>query len=488
MGLLPYSEPDRFYANSLPSRTHDAAALTNLVLLAVVFFLLIRALRKLLAAGKTKAAAGLFLIPALVVLNGLRMLAAEGLPILRSQLMQVAGERTAFWLAAAALILMAERIYAWRNRLLRIAALMALLLSPFVLFSVGQTVVRIIYPPAPLPAYPPPATRLPPVAQGHIRVVWVIFDELDYRLAFVDRPGSVAMTEFDRLRGESLFATHASSPATDTLPSIPSLLSGRLFARYQPAGPDDLLLFEPGSPAPERWSGPTTIFASARRKGLNTGVIGFYIPYCRVLNDVLTGCSWYETSTRANASGFQFVTVVGNQLRSLAETSFFSLFGQSLFVKRRVRYLGELHENACKMASDPDFGLVFLHYPVPHAPHPYDRITKSFTKANTMFAGYPDSLALADRLLGQLREAITRAGLWDSTLLLVSSDHPYRNSRQIDGKSDPRVPFLVKLPGQRTSVEYSPPMHTLVSRGLLEAALEGAIRTPEDAAKWLEGR
>ena len=37
------------------------------------------------------------------------------------------------------------------------------------------------------------------------------------------------------------------------------------------------------------------------------------------------------------------------------------------------------------------------------------------------------------------------AGLWESTTVLISADHPYRESEALDGKSDPRVPFLLKL-------------------------------------------
>ena len=51
-----------------------------------------------------------------------------------------------------------------------------------------------------------------PVHEGQPRVVWIIFDEADYRMIFEQRPASLEMPEFDRLREESLSANNAISP------------------------------------------------------------------------------------------------------------------------------------------------------------------------------------------------------------------------------------------------------------------------------------
>ena len=83
------------------------------------------------------------------------------------------------------------------------------------------------------------------------------------------------------------------------------------------------------------------------------------------------------------------------------------------------------------------------------------------------------------------REAMTNAGLWDKTTVLVSSDHPNRMSLEVDGKEDPRVPFLLKLAGQTSSVTYNPVLQTIVTKPLLEAILDRKITTPEDVITWL---
>ena len=80
---------------------------------------------------------------------------------------------------------------------------------------------------------------------------------------------------------------------------------------------------------------------------------------------------------------------------------------------------------------------------------------------------------------------MTTAGLWDKTTVLVTSDHPNRSSMSVDGKSDPRVPFLLKLAGQISGLTYRPILRTVVTKSLLVAILNREITTPEEATLWL---
>jgi arylsulfatase A-like enzyme len=112
---------------------------------------------------------------------------------------------------------------------------------------------------------------------------------------------------------------------------------------------------------------------------------------------------------------------------------------------------------------------------------------------------YLGNLLLADRTLGELRKAMERAGVWDSTTLLVSSDHGLRataqdvvplwgDARQIVDRPgiDPRVPFLVKLAGYKMPVTFNSPLSTVLSCDLVMAVLGGNIATPEDLRRWID--
>ena len=128
---------------------------------------------------------------------------------------------------------------------------------------------------------------------------------------------------------------------------------------------------------------------------------------------------------------------------------------------------------------------MFLHLAVPHAPYLYDRFSYKFPKRYLSAGSYLDNLALADNFLGDFREAMTSAGLWDKTTLLVSSDHRSLAAGAIDGQDDPRVPFLLKLAGQTAGIAYEPVLPTVVTKPLLEAILGGQVTTSEEAVNWL---
>lgn len=154
-------------------------------------------------------------------------------------------------------------------------------------------------------------------------------------------------------------------------------------------------------------------------------------------------------------------------------------------------------ERALALAADPEFDLVLLHWPIPHPLGIYNRSQESF--ADIRHSSYLDNLALADRTLGEVRKAMEKAGLWDKSVLLVSSDHPLRpwewnyrptwtdeDRKATAGKESPLIPFLLKLPGERRGVSYQPAFNTVLTHDLLLASLKGEIATPESAMRWLE--
>jgi arylsulfatase A-like enzyme len=97
-----------------------------------------------------------------------------------------------------------------------------------------------------------------------------------------------------------------------------------------------------------------------------------------------------------------------------------------------------------------------------------------------------DSLALLDRAVGEIRRSMENAGTWEATTVLFTSDHPYREARQLDGKSDPRIPYILKLASQKEGVEYTQPFNTVLTADLLMDVLRGEITGPASAMAWLD--
>jgi hypothetical protein len=278
--------------------------------------------------------------------------------------------------------------------------------------------------------------------------------------------------------------------------SLPSLITGRRLRagnsesrglEVEPDGPQNV------SPAP--WGDRSSIFYAARKSGFDVGLVGWYLPYCRTMNSVLSECFWVTLPIQANSNEYSILSgllgtgfwgkVAGRSV-SLLETDSLSLFGQSSATRNKSRQYADLLAESKKDVDDPALGLVFLHLPVPHAPHPYNRFTGRMDGRNHPISGYIDSLALLDRMLGELRAAMESHGVWEHTVLLISADHPFRASQALDGKSDWRVPFLLRFPGRPTACVYESEFDTIVSADLVYSVLRGSISTPSDAADWIE--
>ena len=136
------------------------------------------------------------------------------------------------------------------------------------------------------------------------RTLWLVFDELDQRLAFEERPRWLRMPEFDRFRSESLHADQAVPPANFTLKSLPALTTGEFITEALPEGACELkLTFSNGREA--RWSKEPTVFTDAAGLGLQSGIVGWYHPYCRVLGKTVTcaGSRWRLRAPRTRFPG-----------------------------------------------------------------------------------------------------------------------------------------------------------------------------------------
>jgi hypothetical protein len=75
---------------------------------------------------------------------------------------------------------------------------------------------------------------------------------------------------------------------------------------------------------------------------------------------------------------------------------------------------------------------------------------------------------------------------WDNSTVIITSDHPYRESGLLDGKSDPRIPWLLKMAHQRQGAIYSRQFNTIVTQDLLLAVLRGEVADAAAVQRWLD--
>jgi hypothetical protein len=378
----------------------------------------------------------------------------------------------------ALVVLMLAASFRWPRPALRATRGLALLASPlaaitlvhalwmFLDLAAGPVWRRVD--PAPV-ARPAPSLR---------RVVWLVFQELDQRVTFEARPAGLDLPELDRLRRESLYADAARPPGGTTEVSMPALITGRPVVAVAPMSPHDLeLTLADGKTA--RWGSPPNVFSRARVLGYDTALIGWHLPYPRVLGGSLGVADWRPSAAREQARGATLGEALRNQWGSLAPPAHVRRLSS-----RRFAGLGDL---AVRTAADGRFGLVLLHLPVPRPPGIYDPPTERLTAWNFSGAGggYFDNLALVDRVVGELRRRLDRARLGDRTWMVVSSDRWWRGSKDYDGQVDHRVPFLVRPPDGGRATHVDTAFNTLGTHDLVLAILRGSIQDTGDAAAWI---
>lgn len=330
----------------------------------------------------------------------------------------------------------------------------------------------------------PPHAALLPQARGP-HVLWIIFDEWDQRLTFEARPPGLALPALDRLQGESFYAANALPPADRTIVSMPSLIEGRAVRSSTPIDSNTMLL-EYKDGGKQRFGDEPNLFSEVRRAGMNAAVYGWYLPYCRVFAQYLSDCWWQEIDAVWNSGGTTFTTALLTQPRALFETPIFSPFGQSLTVKKHRHTYEELMQRSERIAMNPKVQFTLLHFSIPHPSYFYDRRSGEMTRANSP-AGYPDSLALVDKTFATLRDDMERAGTWNSTTIVLSSDHFYRTSPLINGVRDRRVPFLVHFPGQSAGLSYTTAFNTLLTHDLILSLLHSEVTDAATAREWFNG-
>jgi hypothetical protein len=467
-------DTDRFF-NRLPVNASNLLALaTNIAGLAAIIWLGIQALRRFPNRWFHLPAHLLFLILFLFPVDFIRM---SYLHVTDYAILKFLEQPVVMVCALAVLALIV-----WQHRLAaNTAAVLAAILSPLAamiliktaLVCTGLVTVKQCANPAALP----PLTQVHP---GQPRIVWMIFDCTDYRLAFEQHPAYVQLPEFDRLRSESVFADHAYSPSFCTILSMPSLIYGQIVAAADTSDTCDLTVTFADTGAMTGCSGLPSVFSEARQLGFNTAVVGWYIPYPRLMGRDLNFCEWYAYPPYEPSRGKTFGASLQQQFLSLGETFW-------------VRHLfANIHRDSLRVSlslvTNSAYGLTLLHLPAPHVPGVYlagqDRLTT--WPGLSKVAGYFNNLMLADREFGKIRRAMEASGEWDKTWIIVSSDHCWGASDLYDKKHDSRVPFIVRAPGTGDAIAYNKQINTVLTHDLILAILHTQVTNQQNVADWLD--
>ncbi|MEE2996758.1 MAG: hypothetical protein VX700_06385 [Pseudomonadota bacterium] len=323
------------------------------------------------------------------------------------------------------------------------------------------------------------------------RVVWIIFDELDERVGFQERPDDIEMPALDQFRRESIVATNTKPPGGSTVYSMPTLMIGRYVQGATYPGRYNLRLHFPDGEK-VLWTEARGILHQARANGMDVALLGQGgHPYCRQFGELLGECREYGERGRVSANFWDSIGRVAHVVLM-----------QLPFVKRvfdptpkplhgnpsASAYFSFLNEVRSVLIR-PEFELVILHWNLPHRPFFYDRKKNDFVATELIdhkpILGYLDNLELTDIAFSEMRRSMIEADMWNSTAIIVSADHVWRQAKFLDGIESRTVPMMIKLPNQKKGEVIETPLDAAKSRFLIWGLLTGVIGNAGQVEKSL---
>ncbi len=304
------------------------------------------------------------------------------------------------------------------------------------------------------------------------RVVWIIFDEWDYAMTFEKRLENVFLPELDALRKESLFATHAYSPIVHTHASIPAYLLGRQVTEFCRLGDNDIEVKFPPLVNRRRISKSRTILSQMADEGAAVSVAGWYHPYCKFLPPKkLAACEsvmFYEYGEPKEFLS-RLASIGGRALNPMREIP-----------AQHLNAYQKLMRTSLENVGNPAYDVSYVHLSIPHLPGIYSRRRALLLKdrkspsEELQRQHYYSNIVLVSRSIGQFIERMKETGVWDRTVLLITSDHAVHPWRWGIKDPDRRVPFLLRVPGAHP-VQIDKPFNTVMTGALLRSIFNGQV-------------
>ena len=314
-----------------------------------------------------------------------------------------------------------------------------------------------------------------------------LFDEWSFERSF---HGVRFREELPNLRGlqaESLTFLQAFAPAPDTEVSLPRLLFSRdeNWTLEKERGVAYWVQGDDRVPT----AGSRQLFGPFERAGYRTAMVGYYLPYRRLLGDGVD----VARSVPHVPWGEDFWESLW--LRSLE--SFRHLVGPEgipdFISSKKVAYSEhwrdinrEIYGDVMQILNEwPENTFLFSHWPVPHAPFVFeaDGSYRGAFQADRVFgteADYLRSLRNLDRIVGDLLGNLEASGRLERSLLILTSDHGWKKRDEVPI----RVPLVIKWPHQREGVLVEGAFPTLALPGLLESFAAGR-RDIQDGLEYI---
>jgi hypothetical protein len=329
--------------------------------------------------------------------------------------------------------------------------------------------------------HPTPAAGQSDPAVAGKRIVWLLFDELSYDQTFDHRFPGLAMPTFDRFKSKSVVFSDLKSVGYNTDLVIPALLLGKPVDKVRSDFDGEPMFQFGGSQEWRPFDAHATLFADAQRLGWTTGVVGWFNPYCRILQGTLDYCFWRMGDGELKGP-VSTKSSLENAISPIQNTVW-DLDGEPDFSHRvHAADLAAIMPAATALIRDQSIRFVFIHLPVPHPPGIYDRRTGALRDGGT----YIDNLALSDKVLSELMRTLNATALAPQTTVIICSDHSWRlpiwrpkaewtKEEEVasHGNFDTRPVLMIHFPGQEAEQVVTAPFEAIRIHEIIEHILRG---------------
>jgi hypothetical protein len=405
----------------------------------------------------------------------------------------VASELWSNWFLRSALIA-AVVFWGWRrptvSRLLTRTVRIGLAGFSFCLLWIVPQLLFLAFGLRSIESFHAPSGQLQPIKDR--RIVWILFDELSYDQTFDHPADYVRLPNLQNLGAQSISFGDIQPSGFSTEHIVPALLAGKSFGPIRGDSEGMLHYFDNARHGWYPYDANDTLFGLARSAHWNSGIVGWFSPYCRLLRTVVDSCTWQAADIERLPLEFvgasEDKSPIANALVLVPEFLVSRPRNRLERLDLRSKELTNSVAQAKELIDDQRIDFLFIHLPVPHPPGFFDRKTRRFCRCGN----YIDNLFLTDDVLGALLGEINRTPSADRTTLIVSSDHSWRVPlwRQHDdwtreeddlskGRFDTRPVFLVHFPGETSGAKIPSAVPELEEHDLIASMLQGRIATPE---------
>jgi arylsulfatase A-like enzyme len=288
-----------------------------------------------------------------------------------------------------------------------------------------------------------------------------VLDEWSFNRSVKNGKFLPSFKNLNQLLEQAIFFEQAYAGGSSTEVTLPRMLFQSRKDLIALDGNAQPILFDPSTGQSKPTRQVRSIFHDFRNDGYRTAMVGFYLPYERLLDeqvdfvkslrhDPFDGSFWQKLkSTFLNSSNY-WVDPISQVL--------WQHFYRENFSRHWLNLNQQLVDLSLNLVESlPERSIIFNHWSVPHAPYiinPDGSYHGAFPekRMSGSLEGYNRHLRYLDFLLGSVLQRLKELKRFDQALIVFTSDHNWKRDPTSNYQKNPeelmRVPLIVKWPQQ----------------------------------------